>query len=92
MKTTTAITSSKWIRPPPILKLNPKSHRINKTAIIVQSIIFFLLRAELSWHESRWFSPSTPFKNHSFRPNKGVYFPGGRFLVAILGRLANDTE
>lgn len=40
-KITKATTRSKWIRLPPILKLNPRSHRIKHTAIKVQSIVSF---------------------------------------------------
>ena len=36
--TITAITSSKWIKPPPIDIEKPSSHRINKTATIVHII------------------------------------------------------
>jgi hypothetical protein len=33
------MTSSRWIKLPPILKLNPRSQRISKTIITVQSIV-----------------------------------------------------
>lgn len=33
------MTSSIWIKPPPILKPNPSAQRINKMMIIVQSMI-----------------------------------------------------
>jgi hypothetical protein len=43
---TNATTSSKWMRPPPIWRLKPKSHKIPRTTKIVQSI--FVLLCELS--------------------------------------------
>jgi len=45
--TTSATTSRRWIRPPPICRLNPRSHRIPRTTRIVQSIyaFFFTPRA-----------------------------------------------
>jgi hypothetical protein len=39
-KTTSAITSSKWIKAPPMCRLKPSSHRIKKIATIVQSIVY----------------------------------------------------
>ena len=38
--TTRATTSSRWIKLPPMLKPNPRSHKTNNTATSVQSIIF----------------------------------------------------
>jgi hypothetical protein len=38
-----AITSSVWSKFPPTLKLNPRTQRINKTIIIVQSIFLINL-------------------------------------------------
>ena len=43
---TNATTSIKWMRPPPIWRLKPKSHKIPRTTKIVQSI--FILLCELS--------------------------------------------
>ena len=40
--TTNATTSSKWMRPPPIWRLKPKSHKIPRTTKIVQSIFILL--------------------------------------------------
>jgi hypothetical protein len=34
-----AITSNIWINPPPILKLNPRSQRMRRMIIIVQSMV-----------------------------------------------------
>jgi hypothetical protein len=41
-RTTNATTSSKWMRPPPIWRLKPKSHKIPRTTKIVQSIFILL--------------------------------------------------
>jgi len=38
-KTTSPTTRSKWIRPPPICKLKPRSHRIRRTMKMVQSMV-----------------------------------------------------
>jgi hypothetical protein len=38
-RTTSPTTSSKWIRPPPTCKLNPRSHRISRTTRTVQSML-----------------------------------------------------
>ena len=35
---TTAMTSTKWIRPPPKWSANPKSHRTKRTTIIPHKI------------------------------------------------------
>lgn len=43
---TNATTSNKWMRPPPMWRLKPKSHKIPRTTKIVQSI--FILLCELS--------------------------------------------
>ena len=39
-RTTKAITSRMWIRPPPMWRLNPRSHKIPRITKIVQSIFF----------------------------------------------------
>src|SRR5579862_9117114 len=38
IRTTTAMTRSRWISPPAIWKLNPRSHRISRMTKIVQSM------------------------------------------------------
>src|SRR5580693_1248978 len=45
-RTTSATTSSKWIRPPATWRLNPRSHRTRSITKIVQSI-FVLLGSSL---------------------------------------------
>lgn len=37
-----AMTSKRWIRPPPTWKLNPRSQRMNRIIAIVYSICSFL--------------------------------------------------
>jgi hypothetical protein len=41
-RTTSATTSSKWIRPPATCRLKPKSHRMRSTTKIVQSMFYLL--------------------------------------------------
>jgi hypothetical protein len=43
-KTTNPTIRSKWIRPPPICRLKPRSHKIRRTARTVQSISTSYLR------------------------------------------------
>jgi hypothetical protein len=52
-KRTNATTSSKWIRLPPMLKANPRSHRIKRRATIVQSILSFRAHGEHSYSKIR---------------------------------------
>jgi hypothetical protein len=40
MRTITAITSSRWINPPPMPPIRPNNHKIIRTTRIVQSMIF----------------------------------------------------
>jgi hypothetical protein len=42
-RTTSAATSSRWIRPPPTLKLKPRSHSTASTTTIVHSMVFAFL-------------------------------------------------
>jgi hypothetical protein len=67
-RTTSATTSSKWIRPPATWRLKPRSHRTRSTTKIVQSITV-LLRSSLNLEVLPWRSTKrcrTPFRT----PNK----------------------
>ena len=48
-KTTNATTSSRWIKLPAICRVNPRSHKIKHTAMMVQSIILSCRFTELAF-------------------------------------------